>query len=295
MGAHGLNLGQIPFPTSYTRPPKTVPTAKPAAMSSSTLRIGPMFELAAGKIQRPFQERSSGPTALISSAIHGVVFSGVFVLVTLSGGIVLPSPQDASHLMMAILVAAPPPPPPPPAAAPPPEPEAPTPEPTEVPPPEVPDVAPELEISTPEPVIEEPPELTLPAAPALTAGFGSGFGEGQGSGFGVDGGVGFGSSMSSAGSEPVRVGAGIASPELIHRVEPIYPPEAVAARVDGTVVVEATVDEQGIVQEVRVLRSIGPLDQAAKTAVMQWRYTPLRVDDQPTSFILTVNVSFRLH
>ena len=63
----------------------------------------------------------------------------------------------------------------------------------------------------------------------------------------------------------------------------------------GTVVVEATVDEQGHVEAVQVLRSIGPVDQAAINAVMQWRYSPLRVDDVPARFILTVNVSFRLH
>ena len=112
---------------------------------------------------------------------------------------------------------------------------------------------------------------------------------------GVEGGVGWGGSMSTPPAGPVRVGQSVASPDLIHRVEPVYPTSAVASRVEGTVVVEATVDEQGHVQEVRVLRSIGPLDQAAIEAVMQWRYLPLRVNDQPSQFILTVHVSFRLH
>ena len=101
--------------------------------------------------------------------------------------------------------------------------------------------------------------------------------------------------MSEPGLEPVRVGAGVETPQLVHRVEPAYPPDAVAARVEGTVVVEATVDERGQVQEVRVLRSIESLDQAAIDAGMQWQYSPLRLNDQPARFILTVNVSFRLH
>ena len=209
-----------------------------------------MFELAAGQIQRPFNERSSVPTTLVSSLVHGVMLLGLLVLVS-SGEIALPDPQEALHLT-AILVAAPPPPPPP--AVAPPAPAPPAPEPSEVPLPEVPSVLPELDLVIPEPVQEETPELRLPAGPALTAGFGSGFGSGEGSGFGsgegsgegsgfgVEGGVGFGDSMSSAGPEPVRIG-GAVTPELIHRAEPVYPPSAVAARVEGTVIVEATVDE----------------------------------------------------
>ena len=62
--------------------------------------------------------------------------------------------------------------------------------------------------------------------------------------------------MSTPGAGPVRVGGAIATPELIHRAEPVYPASAVAARVQGTVVVEATVDERGHVTDTRVLRSI---------------------------------------
>ena len=175
MHRDGLNLGQIPFPSSYTRPPKI--QAGPTPSSSPTLQIGPMFELAAGQIQRPFNERSSVPTTLVSSLVHGVMLLGLLVLVS-SGEIALPDPQEALHLT-AILVAAPPPPPPP--AAAPPAPAPPAPEPSEVPLPEVPSVLPELDLLIPEPVEEETPELSLPAAPALMAGFGSGFGSGEGS------------------------------------------------------------------------------------------------------------------
>ena len=93
----------------------------------------------------------------------------------------------------------------------------------------------------------------------------------------------------------MRVGGAVATPELIHRVEPVYPAAGVAARVEGTVVAEATVDERDYVKDTRVLRSIAPLNQAVVEAVMQWRYSPLRVSDQPVKLILTVHVSFRLH
>ena len=73
-----------------------------------------------------------------------------------------------------------------------------------------------------------------------------------------------GARKSSPGLEPIRVVGGVTTPELVHRVEPAYPPDAVASRIDGTVVVEATVDEQGPVEAVRILRSIGPLAHAAR-------------------------------
>ena len=214
MHRDGLNLGQIPFPASYTRPPKI--QAGPTPSGSPKLQIGPMFELAAGQIQRPFNERSSVPTTLVSSLVHGGMLLGMFVLVS-SGEIALPDPQEALHLT-AILVAAPPPPPPP--AAAPPAPAPPAPEPSEVPLPEVPSVLPKLDLLIPEPVQEEIPELSLPAGPALTAGFGSG----EGSGFGVEGGVGFGDSMSSAGPEPVRIGGAVtprAHPPSRARLPPV--------------------------------------------------------------------------
>jgi protein TonB len=93
---------------------------------------------------------------------------------------------------------------------------------------------------------------------------------------------------------PRRVGGDIQAPALIHRVEPDYPPVAVAAKVTGTVILEATVNESGAVTHVKVLRSILLLDQAAIRAVKQWRYQPLVLNNQPVPFILVVTLSFSL-
>lgn len=62
----------------------------------------------------------------------------------------------------------------------------------------------------------------------------------------------------------------------------------------GVVILEAVVDRQGRVENVRVLGSIPLLDKAAITAVQQWRYSPLRLNGMPERFVLTVSVSFRL-
>jgi protein TonB len=88
---------------------------------------------------------------------------------------------------------------------------------------------------------------------------------------------------------PVRVSPG-QGPGLIKRVEPKYPPIAQAARMQGTVILDAVIHEDGTVGEITVLRSANQVfDQAAIEALKQWRYTP-----GPQDVILTVTVNFRL-
>ncbi len=94
---------------------------------------------------------------------------------------------------------------------------------------------------------------------------------------------------------PVRVGGEITPPALLHRVEPIYPSVAVAARLQGIAILETVVDEEGRVTDVRVLRSAGQLlDREAIAAVRQWRYSPVVLNGTPVKFVLTVTLSFRL-
>lgn len=88
---------------------------------------------------------------------------------------------------------------------------------------------------------------------------------------------------------PVRVAAG-QGPGLIKKVEPIYPPIARTARMEGTVVVDAVIRKDGTVSEVKVLSSSSKMfEQAVIDAVRQWRYTPGNQD-----VILTVTVNFTL-
>jgi len=92
----------------------------------------------------------------------------------------------------------------------------------------------------------------------------------------------------------VRVGGAIVAPKLIHRVAPEYPPLAALTRVQGTVILEATVGEDGRVQSVTLLRGQPILQEAAIEAVKQWRYQPLLLNGQPTPFVLTVTLLFNL-
>jgi protein TonB len=74
----------------------------------------------------------------------------------------------------------------------------------------------------------------------------------------------------------------------------VYPDFAVSAHVEGVVILEAVVDEEGKVENVRVLRSVALLDKAAMAAVKQWRYRPLMLNDRPSPFVLTVVLTFKL-
>jgi len=109
----------------------------------------------------------------------------------------------------------------------------------------------------PEPVVEEPPPAPEPAPEPMG---------------------------------PVRVSPG-QGPGLIKKVEPIYPAIARAARIQGTVVLDAVIHGDGSVGEIRVLRSANPMfEQSAIDALKQWRFTP---GDRDVIMTLTVNYVLR--
>jgi protein TonB len=92
----------------------------------------------------------------------------------------------------------------------------------------------------------------------------------------------------------VRVGGSIKPPVKTRDVRPQYPAIAQAARVQGVVIIEATIGPNGRVQDARVLRSIPLLDQAALEAVRQWEFTPTLLNGVPVPVIMTVTVQFTL-
>ena len=94
--------------------------------------------------------------------------------------------------------------------------------------------------------------------------------------------------------EPVRVGGNITQPTKVRDVPPVYPLVAQVARVQGVVILEAMIGETGRVTDVKVIRSVPLLDEAAITAVRQWEYTPTLVNGVPVPVILTVTVGFAL-
>jgi protein TonB len=129
--------------------------------------------------------------------------------------------------------------------------------------------------------------------PAIDPGF-----EGKstvlGDAFKFDSQVGDGPPPAPAPPPPVRVGGVIRRPQIVHQVDPVYPPMALAARVQGIVIIEATISAEGAIMDARILRSVHLLDQAALDAVRQWRYEPSRLNGVAVPVIMTVTVSFTL-
>jgi protein TonB len=84
-------------------------------------------------------------------------------------------------------------------------------------------------------------------------------------------------------------------PEVITKVNPVYPEMAREANVDGTVMVQALVGKDGKVHDVRVVKSIPLLDQSAQDAVRQWVFKPALANNKPVAVWVGVPVRFSLH
>lgn len=93
----------------------------------------------------------------------------------------------------------------------------------------------------------------------------------------------------------VRLGSNLKAPRHRYSVNPVYPPFAREARIWGTVVVDALIDEHGNVVQMRVLSGQPLLINAALKAVLQWKYEPTTLNGQPVSVELPVQVHFNLN
>jgi periplasmic protein TonB len=92
----------------------------------------------------------------------------------------------------------------------------------------------------------------------------------------------------------VRVSSGVAQGLLIHQTKPVYPPLAMQARIQGTVLLQAVVAKDGTVQDLRVVSGHPLLVKAALDAVKVWRYKPYRLNDQPVEVDTEIIVNFTL-
>jgi len=94
--------------------------------------------------------------------------------------------------------------------------------------------------------------------------------------------------------ERISVSGGVMAGALIKRVRPDYPPIARAARVQGTVVLQAIISKDGYITNLHVISGPPMLQQAAMDAVKEWRYRPYLLLGQPVEVQTTVNVIFTL-
>jgi protein TonB len=94
--------------------------------------------------------------------------------------------------------------------------------------------------------------------------------------------------------QKVRVSQGVSEGLLLHKVTPNYPPLAKQARIQGSVVLQATIGKDGSIQNLRVLSGHPMLTQAALDAVRQWKYKPYLLNGEAVEVETTVQVNFTL-
>jgi TonB family protein len=91
-----------------------------------------------------------------------------------------------------------------------------------------------------------------------------------------------------------RAGSGVKAPKIVRRVQPSYTQEARLARVQGIVLVEFVVDEDGRAEDIAVLSGLGRgLDEQAIRAVSQWEFRPGTKEGQPVKVEMTEEIVFR--
>jgi len=222
-------------------------------------------------------------TLPVSLLLH-LIAAALIVIVPLLAADQMPDPASAVKAFFVEPMAAPPPPPPPP----PPAPRAAT----------APKVAPKAVVQ--DNAFVAPVEVPQEIKPEEGLDLGVEGGVAGGVEGGVPGGVvgGVVGGLPDAPPPPpqqaVRVGGQIKEPKKLKTVNPAYPDIAKQARVQGVVILEATISPQGKVTDIKVLRGIPLLDQAAQDAVRQWVYTPTLLNGVPVPVIMTVTVNFKL-
>jgi protein TonB len=92
----------------------------------------------------------------------------------------------------------------------------------------------------------------------------------------------------------VRVGGAVSSANLIHMVQPTYPALARATRVQGTVEFTAIISKEGAIENLQLVHGHPLLVNAAKDAVLQWRYRPTLLNGEPVEVITDIVVNFAL-
>jgi periplasmic protein TonB len=93
---------------------------------------------------------------------------------------------------------------------------------------------------------------------------------------------------------PLRVGGRIKPPRPLVQTAPVYSILAKQAMQQGIVTIDAIIDAEGNVVEMRIFSGPPLLFQAALDAVRQWKYEPTYLNDQAIPVQLIVKVTFQL-
>jgi protein TonB len=143
--------------------------------------------------------------------------------------------------------------------------------------------------------IKQIKESSAPPAMAGVSGM-EGMGGGTPGGVmgGILGGIGAGPVVKAAAPKKLSISSGVMAGNLLQKTVPQYPAIAKAARIQGTVVLQATISKSGGIENLRVVSGPPMLQQAAMDAVRGWRYKPYLLNGDPVEVETTVNVVFNL-
>lgn len=94
--------------------------------------------------------------------------------------------------------------------------------------------------------------------------------------------------------EVLNISQGVTQGLLIKRVQPVYPPQALAMRIQGSVQMQATISKDGSITNLKILSGQGTLARAAVDAVRQWKYKPYYLDGQPVEIQTQITINFKL-
>jgi len=129
------------------------------------------------------------------------------------------------------------------------------------------------------------------------AGMGSSTGGGAG---GVFGGMGAGTApvinvAKPKPTGPARISSGVMQGQILQKTQPVYPPIAKAAHMQGTVTLHAIISKTGTIEKLEAISGPEMLKGAALDAVKSWRYKPYLLNGEPTEVDTTVIVNFNLN
>ena len=94
--------------------------------------------------------------------------------------------------------------------------------------------------------------------------------------------------------QSIKVSQGVSQGLLIKKVQPGYPAQALAMRMQGAVQLQATINKDGSVSNLKVLSGEAILSRAAMDAVRQWKYKPYFLNGEPVEIQTQIVVNFKL-
>jgi len=96
------------------------------------------------------------------------------------------------------------------------------------------------------------------------------------------------------GQEMKKLTRAEAMSSAVTKVQPDYPPIAKQLKMEGNVVLEVVVAENGTVEKVNIISGNPVLTRPASDALKRWKFTPAMVDGKPAKALAPIDINFKL-